>query len=184
MPGRRCTGGYEFGFHGGVRRWPRRLPPLPRRGSGRRTTPCSPQPPGSAQRTLGGGDGVRPGPPVRPPGRCPSGDRHLVDRPYPYPDDDTAQSDQPHRALVRRWGRATVVNLGLVVPRYGEKVVGGTEHWLRMLCEHLVAMKGWRVEVFTTCATSAASWDDELAPGDSVLGGVTVHRHRAGGRVQ
>jgi glycosyltransferase involved in cell wall biosynthesis len=71
------------------------------------------------------------------------------------------------------------MHLGLVVPRYGEMVVGGTEHWLRMLCEHLVAMKQWRVEVFTTCATSAATWRDELAPGDSVLGGVTVHRHRS-----
>ena len=71
------------------------------------------------------------------------------------------------------------MNLGLVIPRYGEEIVGGTEHWLRMLCEHLVAMKDWRVEVFTTCATSAATWADELAPGDSVLGGVTVHRYRS-----
>jgi len=71
------------------------------------------------------------------------------------------------------------VNLGLVVPRYGEDVVGGTEHWLRMLCEHLVTMRQWHVEVFTTCATSAATWHDELPPGDSVLGGVTVHRHRS-----
>jgi glycosyltransferase involved in cell wall biosynthesis len=71
------------------------------------------------------------------------------------------------------------VKLGLVVPRYGVEVVGGTEHWLRMLCEHLVAMKQWQVEVFTTCATSAATWADELPPGDSVLGGVTVHRHRS-----
>jgi glycosyltransferase involved in cell wall biosynthesis len=71
------------------------------------------------------------------------------------------------------------VKLGLVVPRYGNDVVGGTEHWLRMLCEHLVSMKKWRVEVFTTCATSAATWADELPPGDSELGGVTVHRHRS-----
>jgi glycosyltransferase involved in cell wall biosynthesis len=71
------------------------------------------------------------------------------------------------------------MRLGLVVPRYGDEVIGGTEHWLRMLCEHLVALKGWQVEVFTTCATSAATWRDELAPGDSVLNGVTVHRHRS-----
>ena len=37
------------------------------------------------------------------------------------------------------------MRLGLVVPRYGEDVVGGIEHWLRLLCEHLVAMKGWDV---------------------------------------
>jgi glycosyltransferase involved in cell wall biosynthesis len=48
-----------------------------------------------------------------------------------------------------------------------------------MLCEHLVAMKQWDVEVFTTCATSAATWSDELAPGESELAGVTVHRHRS-----
>jgi glycosyltransferase involved in cell wall biosynthesis len=71
------------------------------------------------------------------------------------------------------------VNLGLVVPRYGADVVGGTEHWLRMLCEHLVALRHWKVEVFTTCATSAATWSDELEPGDSEIGGVTVHRHRS-----
>ncbi len=59
------------------------------------------------------------------------------------------------------------MKLGLVVPRYGEDVVGGIEHWLRLLCEHLVAMKGWDVRVFTTCAVSAATWADELAPGIS-----------------
>ena len=61
------------------------------------------------------------------------------------------------------------MKLGLVVPRYGVDVVGGIEHWLRLLCEHLVAMKGWDVDVFTTCAVSAATWADELAPGDSEL---------------
>ena len=71
------------------------------------------------------------------------------------------------------------MKLGLVVPRYGETVVGGTEHWLRLLCEHLVRLRGWEVEVFTTCAVSAATWADELPPGDEVLHGVVVHRHRS-----
>jgi len=71
------------------------------------------------------------------------------------------------------------VKLGLLVPRYGVDVVGGIEHWLRLLCEHLVAMKGWDVEVFTTGAVSAATWADELAPGDSELEGVVVHRRRS-----
>ncbi len=53
--------------------------------------------------------------------------------------------------------------------------MGGIEHWLRLLCEHLVALKGWDVEVFTTCAVSAATWADELPPGDSEL----ERRHRA-----
>jgi glycosyltransferase involved in cell wall biosynthesis len=71
------------------------------------------------------------------------------------------------------------MKLGLVVPRYGMDVVGGIEHWLRSLCEHLVSLKGWDVEVFTTCAVSAATWADELAPGTSALDGVTVHRYRS-----
>lgn len=71
------------------------------------------------------------------------------------------------------------MRLGLLVPRYGEEVVGGTEHWLRTLCEHLVADRGWSVEVFTTCALSAATWADEYPPGTTTIGGVTVHRHRS-----
>jgi glycosyltransferase involved in cell wall biosynthesis len=71
------------------------------------------------------------------------------------------------------------VRLGLLVPRYGEEVVGGTEHWLRELCEHLVADRGWTVEVFTTCAQSAATWADEYRPGTTAEGGVTVHRFRS-----
>lgn len=71
------------------------------------------------------------------------------------------------------------MRLGLLVPRYGEEVVGGTEHWLRTLCEHLVSDRGWSVEVFTTCALSAATWADEYRPGTTTVGGVTVHRHRS-----
>ena len=69
--------------------------------------------------------------------------------------------------------------LGLVTPRYGEEVVGGTEHWLRTLCEHLVGERGWQVEVFTTCARSAETWADEYPAGTAVVNGVTVRRHRS-----
>ena len=71
------------------------------------------------------------------------------------------------------------MRLGVVVPRYGPEVVGGAEHLMRMLCRQLVARCGWEVEVFTTCAVSAATWADELPPGDSADDGVTVHRHRS-----
>jgi glycosyltransferase involved in cell wall biosynthesis len=71
------------------------------------------------------------------------------------------------------------VRLGILLPRYGVDVVGGTEHWLQMLAEHLVAQLGWEVEAFTTCATSAVTWADELPPGTSQLNGVTVHRFRS-----
>ena len=68
------------------------------------------------------------------------------------------------------------MRLGVLLPRYGVDVVGGTEHWLQMLAEHLVDRLGWDVEVFTTCATSAVTWADELPAGTSELNGVTVHR--------
>jgi glycosyltransferase involved in cell wall biosynthesis len=71
------------------------------------------------------------------------------------------------------------VKLGLVVPRYGGEVLGGTEHWLRLLCEHLVADRDWAVEVFTTCARSAATWADDYPPGTLELNGVRVHRYRS-----
>jgi glycosyltransferase involved in cell wall biosynthesis len=68
------------------------------------------------------------------------------------------------------------LRLGLLTPRHGEEVVGGTEHWLRSLCEQLVSERGWTVEVFTTCAVSALTWADEYDPGSSQLNGVTVNR--------
>jgi glycosyltransferase involved in cell wall biosynthesis len=71
------------------------------------------------------------------------------------------------------------MKLGVVVPRYGTDVVGGIEHWLRLLGQHLVSLKGWDVDVFTTCAVSAATWADELPPGVTELDGVTVHRRRS-----
>ena len=69
------------------------------------------------------------------------------------------------------------MKLGLLSPRYGEEVVGGTEHWMRSLCEHLVGSRGWTVEAFTTCARSAETWADEYPPGVAELNGVTVRRY-------
>lgn len=69
------------------------------------------------------------------------------------------------------------MKLGLVTPRYGEEVVGGTEHWLRALCEHLVAEREWRAEVFTTCARSAETWADEYPSATVEINGVRVHRY-------
>ncbi|HET6810449.1 MAG TPA: glycosyltransferase family 4 protein [Acidimicrobiales bacterium] len=68
------------------------------------------------------------------------------------------------------------MKLAFVVPRYGAQVTGGAETAARMLAERLVAAFGWEVEVLTTCALDAMTWNDELAPGTSVEAGVTVHR--------
>ena len=71
------------------------------------------------------------------------------------------------------------MRLGMVTPRWGPAVIGGTEYWLRLLGEHLAADLGWEVHAFTTCATSAVTWADALPPGTRVEGGVAVHRHRS-----
>ena len=71
------------------------------------------------------------------------------------------------------------MKLGLLTPRYGDEVVGGTEHWLRSLCEHLAARRGWVVEAYTTCAVSAETWADEYPEGPVELHGVTVRRYRS-----
>jgi len=68
------------------------------------------------------------------------------------------------------------VKLGVVVPRYGDDAVGGAEKALRMIAERLVAWHGWTVEVFTTGAISAITWEDVEPAGTTVMNGVTVHR--------
>lgn len=71
------------------------------------------------------------------------------------------------------------MRLGVLTPRYGEEVVGGAEHWLRSLSEHLVGEREWSVEVFTTCARAAETWADEYPPGRVEINGVTVNRFRS-----
>jgi glycosyltransferase involved in cell wall biosynthesis len=74
--------------------------------------------------------------------------------------------------------------VAFVTPRYGPEVMGGAEAAARQLAEHLTSECGWAVEVFSTCAVDHITWTDVLAPGDSVLNGVTVHRFAsASGRV-
>ena len=68
------------------------------------------------------------------------------------------------------------MKIGYVVPRYGPEIRGGAEHACRMLAERLVATSGWDVDVFTTCATDAATWANDFDPGDAEINGVHVHR--------
>jgi glycosyltransferase involved in cell wall biosynthesis len=68
------------------------------------------------------------------------------------------------------------MKVAYVVPRYGAQIRGGAETGARMFAEHLVADRGYEVEVFTTCALDALTWRDELAEGTEVLNGVLVHR--------
>ena len=68
------------------------------------------------------------------------------------------------------------MKLAFVVPRYGAQVTGGAETGARMLAERLVASYGWEVEVLTTCALDAMTWEDSFDPGTAEEAGVTVHR--------
>jgi len=72
--------------------------------------------------------------------------------------------------------------IAFVTPRYGEDVRGGAEHGARRLAESLVAIAGWDVEVFTTCALDARTWAQHYEPGTGELNGVTVHRFVASER--
>jgi len=68
------------------------------------------------------------------------------------------------------------VKLAYVTPRYGENIIGGAEHAVRMLSERLVAHTDIEVEVFTTCADDIITWKNTSPPGSHTLHGVRVHR--------
>jgi glycosyltransferase involved in cell wall biosynthesis len=69
------------------------------------------------------------------------------------------------------------VKVAFVTPRYGPEIIGGAETAARQLAEHLVADTSWEAEAYSTCALDPHTWDDELAPGDSELNGVPIHRY-------
>jgi glycosyltransferase involved in cell wall biosynthesis len=71
------------------------------------------------------------------------------------------------------------VKVAYVLPRYGEEVVGGAEHAIRMIAERLVADAGWEVEVLTTCARDARTWANDYPAGEVEINGVRVHRFRS-----
>ena len=77
--------------------------------------------------------------------------------------------------------RANREGIAFVVPRYGEMVVGGAETLCRVLAENLTA-HGTRVDVLTTCATDHFTWRNDLDPGETIEGGVHVHRFPVGHR--
>ncbi len=68
------------------------------------------------------------------------------------------------------------MKIAYVVPRYGTEIRGGAETGARMFAEHLVADRGYEVEVVTTCALDALTWQDELAEGTESINGVSVRR--------
>lgn len=71
------------------------------------------------------------------------------------------------------------MRIAFVVPRYGPDIIGGAETAARLLAEHLVALKGWEVDVLTSCARDFVTWDDEYPEGEEWVHGVRVVRFRS-----
>ena len=65
--------------------------------------------------------------------------------------------------------------LRIVVPRYGEEIIGGAETLARAIALRLAAA-GRRVSVLTTCALEESTWANRLPPGRTLDGDVEVHR--------
>jgi glycosyltransferase involved in cell wall biosynthesis len=64
-----------------------------------------------------------------------------------------------------------------VVQRYGDTIAGGAEQHCREMAERM-ARRGHQVEVATTCAQSYVDWANAYEPGESIVGGVLIHRFR------
>ena len=71
------------------------------------------------------------------------------------------------------------MKVAFVVPRYGPAIIGGAETAARLLAEHLVAERGWEVDVLTSCAEDFVTWDDVYPEGESWVRGVRVVRFRS-----
>ncbi len=71
------------------------------------------------------------------------------------------------------------MKIAFVVPRYGPAIIGGAETAARLLAEHLVARKGWEVDVLTSCAEDFVTWDDVYPEGEEWINGVKVVRFRS-----
>ncbi len=67
------------------------------------------------------------------------------------------------------------MKIAIVIPRYGEQIVGGAETLARTLAEYTAQQK-WQVTVLTTCAQNHHTWENSLPAGKSEQNGVTIHR--------
>jgi glycosyltransferase involved in cell wall biosynthesis len=65
--------------------------------------------------------------------------------------------------------------LRIVVPRFGESVVGGAESAMRRL-GHALCARGWDVDVWTTTAFDEATWESRFTAGYERDGDIEVRR--------
>ena len=67
------------------------------------------------------------------------------------------------------------MRLAIVVPRYGEEILGGAETFARELAERLPRQE-FDVEVLTTCADDLVSWRNVFPAGKMQVHGIPVYR--------
>jgi len=65
--------------------------------------------------------------------------------------------------------------IAIVVPRYGEEILGGAETLARGLAENLVD-RGLEVDILTTCARDHFTWQNYYRPGSEIINRVHVRR--------
>jgi glycosyltransferase involved in cell wall biosynthesis len=65
--------------------------------------------------------------------------------------------------------------VAFVLPRFGERVVGGAETLGRGLAQQ-AQQQGWAVEVWSSCATDYGTWQNVLPAGTAVEDGLLVRR--------
>lgn len=65
--------------------------------------------------------------------------------------------------------------IALVPPRYGPDVVGGAEAVISETA-HMLAARGWEIEILTTCARDHYTWANEYPEGTTRDGAITVRR--------
>ena len=67
------------------------------------------------------------------------------------------------------------MRIAIVVPRYGDQILGGAESQARGFAEAAV-QRGWEVEVWTTCARSHYTWENFYPAGVEQGNGVLIRR--------
>ncbi|HLH47621.1 MAG TPA: glycosyltransferase [Acidimicrobiales bacterium] len=65
--------------------------------------------------------------------------------------------------------------LAFVPPRFGRRVIGGSEAASRQVALGF-SQRGWNVDILTTCSLDHYTWGNDLPEGVTVEDGVTVHR--------
>jgi glycosyltransferase involved in cell wall biosynthesis len=66
------------------------------------------------------------------------------------------------------------MKIAFIVQRYGTEILGGPEYHCRLIAEHLAERH--QVEVLTTCARDAVTWQNEYPEATDRIRGVTVRR--------